>query len=114
MNPFGNPQKLMKQLQQAQERMQREIAEFVRAEAALVFNTGYVTNLATVAAIERALDSRRILDRNCLGGSNCGGGRGGGLHDLFRCHTYLAPHLNMLRIFCAHYATSESCGTGGV
>ncbi len=27
MNPFGNPQKLMKQLQQAQERMQREIAE---------------------------------------------------------------------------------------
>jgi hypothetical protein len=27
MNPFGNPQKLMKQLQQAQERIQREIAE---------------------------------------------------------------------------------------
>jgi nucleoid-associated protein EbfC len=26
MNPFGNPQKLMKQLQQAQEKMQREIA----------------------------------------------------------------------------------------
>ena len=26
MNPFGNPQKLMKQLQQTQERMQREIA----------------------------------------------------------------------------------------
>ncbi len=26
MNPFGNPQKLMKQLQQQQERMQREIA----------------------------------------------------------------------------------------
>ena len=26
MNPFGNPQKLMKQLQQAQERMQQEIA----------------------------------------------------------------------------------------
>ncbi|HET7747026.1 MAG TPA: YbaB/EbfC family nucleoid-associated protein [Vicinamibacteria bacterium] len=26
MNPFGNPQKLMKQLQQAQERVQREIA----------------------------------------------------------------------------------------
>jgi DNA-binding YbaB/EbfC family protein len=32
MNPFGNPQKLMKQLQQAQERMQREIAE-LRIEA---------------------------------------------------------------------------------
>jgi len=27
VNPFGNPQKLMKQLQQAQERIQREIAE---------------------------------------------------------------------------------------
>lgn len=27
MNPFGNPQKLLKQMQQAQERMQREIAE---------------------------------------------------------------------------------------
>jgi len=26
MNPFGNPQKLMKQLQQAQEKMQKEIA----------------------------------------------------------------------------------------
>lgn len=26
MNPFGNPQKLMKQLQQAQERLQDEIA----------------------------------------------------------------------------------------
>ena len=26
MNPFGNPQKLMKQLQQAQERVQKEIA----------------------------------------------------------------------------------------
>ncbi len=26
MNPFGNPQKLMKQLQQAQEKVQREIA----------------------------------------------------------------------------------------
>jgi nucleoid-associated protein EbfC len=26
MNPFGNPQKLMKQLQQAQEKMQQEIA----------------------------------------------------------------------------------------
>jgi nucleoid-associated protein EbfC len=26
VNPFGNPQKLMKQLQQAQEKMQREIA----------------------------------------------------------------------------------------
>jgi DNA-binding YbaB/EbfC family protein len=26
VNPFGNPQKLMKQLQQQQERMQREIA----------------------------------------------------------------------------------------
>lgn len=26
MNPFGNPQKLMKQLQQAQERIQQEIA----------------------------------------------------------------------------------------
>ena len=26
MNPFGNPQKLMKQLQQAQERLQSEIA----------------------------------------------------------------------------------------
>jgi DNA-binding YbaB/EbfC family protein len=26
MNPFGNPQKMMKQLQQAQEKMQREIA----------------------------------------------------------------------------------------
>jgi hypothetical protein len=25
MNPFGNPQKMMKQLQQAQERVQREI-----------------------------------------------------------------------------------------
>lgn len=32
MNPFGNPQKLMKQLQQTQERMQREIAE-LRLEA---------------------------------------------------------------------------------
>ena len=29
MNPFGNPQKLMKQLQQAQERMQEEIAALV-------------------------------------------------------------------------------------
>ena len=29
MNPFGNPQKLMKQLQQAQERMQQEIAALV-------------------------------------------------------------------------------------
>ena len=27
MNPFGNPQKLLKQLQSAQERIQREIAE---------------------------------------------------------------------------------------
>ncbi len=27
MNPFGNPQKLLKQMQQAQERIQREIAE---------------------------------------------------------------------------------------
>ena len=26
MNPFGNPRKLMKQLQQAQEQLQREIA----------------------------------------------------------------------------------------
>ena len=26
MNPFGNPQKMMKQLQQAQERVQKEIA----------------------------------------------------------------------------------------
>ena len=26
MNPFGNPQKMMKQLQQAQEKLQREIA----------------------------------------------------------------------------------------
>ena len=26
MNPFGNPQKLMKQLQQTQERLQKEIA----------------------------------------------------------------------------------------
>jgi nucleoid-associated protein EbfC len=26
VNPFGNPQKMMKQLQQAQEKMQREIA----------------------------------------------------------------------------------------
>jgi len=26
MNPFGNPQKLMKQLQQAQERVQKEIS----------------------------------------------------------------------------------------
>ena len=33
MNPFGNPQKLMKQLQQAQEKIQREIAE-LRIEAA--------------------------------------------------------------------------------
>ena len=33
MNPFGNPQKLMKQLQQAQERMQQEIAA-LRIEAA--------------------------------------------------------------------------------
>ena len=32
MNPFGNPQKLMKQLQQAQERMQEEIAA-LRIEA---------------------------------------------------------------------------------
>jgi hypothetical protein len=32
MNPFGNPQKLMKQLQQTQERIQREIAE-LRLEA---------------------------------------------------------------------------------
>ncbi|MCL4817866.1 MAG: YbaB/EbfC family nucleoid-associated protein [Vicinamibacteria bacterium] len=29
MNPFGNPQKLLKQLQSAQERIQREIAEMV-------------------------------------------------------------------------------------
>ena len=27
MNPFGNPQKLMKQLQQAQEKMQQRISE---------------------------------------------------------------------------------------
>jgi len=27
VNPFGNPQKLLKQMQQAQERIQREIAE---------------------------------------------------------------------------------------
>jgi DNA-binding YbaB/EbfC family protein len=33
MNPFGNPQKLMKQLQQAQERMQQEVAA-LRIEAA--------------------------------------------------------------------------------
>lgn len=33
MNPFGNPQKLLKQMQQAQERIQREIAE-LRIEAA--------------------------------------------------------------------------------
>jgi DNA-binding YbaB/EbfC family protein len=26
MNPFGNPQKMMKQLQQAQEKLQRELA----------------------------------------------------------------------------------------
>ena len=32
MNPFGNPQKLLKQMQQAQERIQREIAE-LRIEA---------------------------------------------------------------------------------
>lgn len=32
MNPFGNPQKLLKQLQQTQERIQREIAE-LRLEA---------------------------------------------------------------------------------
>ena len=32
MNPFGNPQKLMKQLQQAQEKMQQEIAA-LRVEA---------------------------------------------------------------------------------
>src|SRR5262249_47008106 len=30
---------------------EQEIAEFVRAEAAVVFNTGYVTNLTTVAAL---------------------------------------------------------------
>ena len=29
MNPFGNPQKLMKQLQQAQEKIQAEIAALV-------------------------------------------------------------------------------------
>lgn len=29
MNPFGNPQKLLKQLQQQQERMQQEIAALV-------------------------------------------------------------------------------------
>jgi nucleoid-associated protein EbfC len=29
LNPFGNPQKLMKQLQQAQERIQQEIAALV-------------------------------------------------------------------------------------
>jgi nucleoid-associated protein EbfC len=29
LNPFGNPQKLMKQLQQAQERVQKEIAALV-------------------------------------------------------------------------------------
>ena len=29
MNPFGNPQKLMKQLQQAQEKIQTEIAALV-------------------------------------------------------------------------------------
>lgn len=33
MNPFGNPQKLLKQMQQAQERIQREIAE-LRIDAA--------------------------------------------------------------------------------
>lgn len=32
MNPFGNPQKLMKQLQQAQEKMQQEVAA-LRIEA---------------------------------------------------------------------------------
>jgi DNA-binding YbaB/EbfC family protein len=32
MNPFGNPQKLMKQLQQAQEKVQQEIAA-LRIEA---------------------------------------------------------------------------------
>jgi nucleoid-associated protein EbfC len=32
VNPFGNPQKLMKQLQQAQEKMQQEIAA-LRIEA---------------------------------------------------------------------------------
>jgi hypothetical protein len=32
LNPFGNPQKLMKQLQQAQERIQQEIAA-LRIEA---------------------------------------------------------------------------------
>jgi DNA-binding YbaB/EbfC family protein len=32
MNPFGNPQKLMRQLQQAQEKMQQEIAA-LRIEA---------------------------------------------------------------------------------
>jgi hypothetical protein len=32
VNPFGNPQKLLKQMQQAQERIQREIAE-LRIEA---------------------------------------------------------------------------------
>ncbi len=34
MNPFGNPQKLMKQLQQAQERIQREIAELRQSATA--------------------------------------------------------------------------------
>jgi len=33
VNPFGNPQKLLKQMQQAQERIQREIAE-LRIDAA--------------------------------------------------------------------------------
>ena len=34
MNPFGDPRKLMKQLQQAQERMQAEIAALVVEAAA--------------------------------------------------------------------------------
>jgi glycine C-acetyltransferase len=33
------------------QRLEREVADFLRAEAAVVFNTGYVTNLATVAAL---------------------------------------------------------------
>ena len=33
MNPFGNPQQLMKQMQKMQERMQKEMAE-LRVEAA--------------------------------------------------------------------------------
>jgi len=38
------------------EELEREIAGFLQSESALVFNTGYVTNLATVAALVRKGD----------------------------------------------------------